>query len=78
MAFMLLTENGAEMSAGGYLSTYSVLKNFETESTGAYLTSCFWGAFTIGRMISIPLSIRIGAKFILFGNFIGMSYLLLF
>jgi FHS family Na+ dependent glucose MFS transporter 1 len=39
--------------------------------TAAYLTSAYWGAFTIGRLIGIPLSIRFQPRSIILADLIG-------
>jgi FHS family Na+ dependent glucose MFS transporter 1 len=46
---------GAEVSFGGWIYTYVVTLKINTETNAAYLTSVFWIAFTLGRLISIPL-----------------------
>src|SRR4051794_30964114 len=71
IALLLLVVVGAEVSAGGYISSYSVLRGIETETTGAYLTSIYWGALTAGRLASVPLSMRLHPRSILFINYIG-------
>jgi fucose permease len=45
---------GAEGSFGGWIYTYARAMNLGTEITAAYLTSAFWGAFTVGRLLSSP------------------------
>ncbi len=47
---------GAEITFGGWLYTYTTTLNLLNASGAAYLTSGFWLAFTIGRLISIPLA----------------------
>lgn len=49
---------GAEIGFGGYIFAYSVAScglQFD-ESAAAYLTATYWGAFTAGRVLAIPLS----------------------
>eukprot|EP00054_Salpingoeca_dolichothecata_P022365 m.146474 g.146474 ORF g.146474 m.146474 type:complete len:534 (+) comp24313_c0_seq2:223-1824(+) len=52
---------GLEVSFGGYIFSY-VVKYCPlqlTEAKGAYITSVFWGAFTLGRMSAIGCSLII-------------------
>ena len=50
---------GAEVSFGGWIFTYATTLELANPTTAAYLTSIFWGVFTIGRLVGIPLSSRI-------------------
>jgi FHS family Na+ dependent glucose MFS transporter 1 len=47
--------------------------------TAAYLTSAFWGAMTLGRLLSIPLAARFEPRQVLAGDLVGclLSALLL-
>lgn len=49
---------GAEVGFGGWIFSYTVALGLAPEATAAYLTSAFWGAFTVGRLLSIPLAAR--------------------
>ena len=49
---------GAEITFGGWIYTYAVTLNLASVAGAAYLTSAFWLAFTIGRLISIPAATR--------------------
>jgi len=73
---------GAEIGFGGWIYTYALETNLANETTGAYLNSAFWGAFTLGRLISIPLATRFRPRIVMFSDFIGcllgMGILLLF
>jgi FHS family Na+ dependent glucose MFS transporter 1 len=40
-------------------------------SNAAYLTSAFWGALTMGRLLSIPLALRFRPRVILLVDLIG-------
>jgi FHS family Na+ dependent glucose MFS transporter 1 len=50
---------GAEVGFGGWVYTYATALNLTDVSGAAYMTSAFWGALTIGRMIAIPVSMRV-------------------
>lgn len=62
---------GAESSTGGWLTTYAVVSGLGSEATGAYLTSAFWGALTLGRLLSIPLAVRTTPRTLLLSNLLG-------
>lgn len=49
---------GAEASFGSWIYTFAAASGIGTATTSAYLTSCFWGALTLGRLVSIPLATR--------------------
>jgi FHS family Na+ dependent glucose MFS transporter 1 len=40
-------------------------------TTAAYLTSVYWGAFMVGRILSIPIAARVRPRVILWGDLIG-------
>ena len=49
---------GAEITFGGWIYTYAVTLKLASVAGAAYLTSAFWLAFTVGRLISIPAATR--------------------
>ncbi|MDQ1301543.1 MAG: transporter [Chloroflexota bacterium] len=62
---------GAELSLGNWLSTYAIKLRLADAAGAAYLTSAFWGAFTAGRLISIPLATRFTEGAVLLADLIG-------
>jgi FHS family Na+ dependent glucose MFS transporter 1 len=62
---------GAELSFGNWLSTYAVKLGLADVAIGAYLTSAFWGAFTAGRLVSIPLATRFPEHTVLLVDLLG-------
>ncbi|HEX7973093.1 MAG TPA: MFS transporter [Anaerolineales bacterium] len=58
---------GSETSFGGWIFTYARALNLGTETGAAYLTSMFWGSFTLGRLLSIPIATRFHPRWILLG-----------
>jgi MFS transporter, FHS family, Na+ dependent glucose transporter 1 len=60
---------GVENGFGGWIFTYAVDGGFATEVVASYLTSLFWGALTLGRLVSIPLAKKLSPSTILIGNF---------
>jgi MFS transporter, FHS family, Na+ dependent glucose transporter 1 len=70
-----------EGSYGGWVYTYALNLGIGTQASAAYLTSAFWGALTIGRLVTIPLSMRFSPSTILaadlLGSLVGMAIVLL-
>jgi FHS family Na+ dependent glucose MFS transporter 1 len=62
---------GIEAGFGNWLYTYAFRLKLTNEITGAYLTSAFWGAFTAGRLLSIPLAIRFRPRTLLISDLVG-------
>jgi FHS family Na+ dependent glucose MFS transporter 1 len=49
---------GLEINFGAWIFTYAIGRGFADE-TASFLNSAFWGAFTLGRLISIPMANRL-------------------
>ncbi|HSL43783.1 MAG TPA: MFS transporter [Anaerolineales bacterium] len=62
---------GGEAGYGAWIYTYAFKLNFGTEVTAAYLTSAFWGSFTVGRLMGIWVSTRAKPMTILYMDFVG-------
>ena len=65
---------GAELSFGGWIYTYSISLNLATVTTAGYLTSLYWAALTLGRLISIPLAARVRPRYLLIADIAGMIF----
>ncbi len=63
---------GAELGFGGWVYTYAFETGLATATAAGYLTSLFWGAFTFGRLLSIPIAARFRPRTILSVDLIGM------
>jgi FHS family Na+ dependent glucose MFS transporter 1 len=70
-ATLLFFYVGAEVGFGGWIYTYALELNLANETTAAYLSSAFWGAFSVGRLISIPLATRLRPRIMMNLNFVG-------
>lgn len=66
VAFFFLIVAG-ESGMASWLFTYA-RKGGLDERSSALVTAVFWGAFTFGRLISIPLAVRLPASQILVGG----------
>lgn len=71
IALFLALYVGAEASLGGWIHTYTVETGLGDAGLGAYLTSGFWGAFTAGRLLSIPAAARFRPRSVLLLDFAG-------
>ncbi len=58
-AFFLFFYVSAELSFGNWIYTYTITLDLTDAAGAAFLNSGFWFAFTAGRLISIPLAVRL-------------------
>jgi MFS transporter, FHS family, Na+ dependent glucose transporter 1 len=72
VAVLLFLYVGAEVSYGGWIYTYTI-NQFEGHpaASAALLTSAFWGALTMGRLVSIPMAARVKPATILVVDLLG-------
>lgn len=71
MALCFVLYVGAEVGYGNWIYTYAFKLELGTKITSAYLTSAFWGFFTLGRLLAIWLSTRLRPITILILDFSG-------
>ena len=71
IALMLFTFVGTEASYGGWIYTYAQAMGLAGTASAAYLTSAFWGSLTLGRLLAIPLSLRVSARTMLLMDAVG-------
>ncbi len=62
---------GAEVGFGGWIYTYATAVGLGGPAAAAYLTSAFWGAFTAGRLLGIPISTRFSPRAILAADLVA-------
>jgi FHS family Na+ dependent glucose MFS transporter 1 len=67
--FFLYT--GAEVAYGGWIYSYAVALRLSSHTGAAYLTSAFWGALTVGRLLAIPLASRFPPHSLLLADCLG-------
>ena len=67
--FFLYT--GAEIAFGGWIYSYAVALGLASDTVAAYLTSAFWGALTVGRLLAVPLAIRFPPRTVLLADCLG-------
>ena len=72
---------GVEMGFGGWLYIYAVETGISSEAGAAQLTSVFFTAFTVGRLLGIPVAVRLQPRTMilidLFGCVASVSVLLI-
>jgi FHS family Na+ dependent glucose MFS transporter 1 len=69
--FFMFVYAGAEVAMGGWLYSYAVALGLADATSAAYLTSVYWGALTLGRLLSIPIAARFRPRLILWVDLIG-------
>jgi FHS family Na+ dependent glucose MFS transporter 1 len=62
---------GLEVGFGNWIYTFSTRLNMVSDTSAAYLTSAFWGAFTIARLLGIGISTRLRPQTILVTDMTG-------
>jgi FHS family Na+ dependent glucose MFS transporter 1 len=62
---------GAMVAFSGWVYTYTVTLFPGSQLTATYLTSAFWGALTITRLISIPVAARVKTGILLLLALVG-------
>jgi fucose permease len=62
---------GMEIGFGNWVATYAQALDLADASTAAYLTSAFWGVFTVGRLLAIPIATVWSPRRILWVNLLG-------
>ncbi len=73
LALLFFMAVGAEISFGGWIYTYAVRLQLATETNAAYLTSLYWGTFTLGRLLGIPITMRLRSRTVLLVDVIGCA-----
>eukprot|EP00761_Pharyngomonas_kirbyi_P007017 gb/GECH01007026.1/.p1 GENE.gb/GECH01007026.1/~~gb/GECH01007026.1/.p1 ORF type:complete len:237 (+),score=46.65 gb/GECH01007026.1/:1-711(+) len=72
-ALYLFLSVGDEVALGGWFSAYAIALNILSEQKAALLSSMFWGALTLGRLIAIPLSAALAPPYMLLIAMTGSS-----
>jgi MFS transporter, FHS family, Na+ dependent glucose transporter 1 len=62
---------GLELGFGNWIATFSMHVYMLSATSAAYLTSAFWGTFTIGRLLGIAISTRLRSQTILLADLVG-------
>jgi FHS family Na+ dependent glucose MFS transporter 1 len=73
IAALMFMHVGAELSYGGWVFSYAVALRLGPETTARLLNSVFWGALTLGRLVAIPLAVRLRPSTMLLLDLIGAA-----
>jgi MFS transporter, FHS family, Na+ dependent glucose transporter 1 len=72
---------GVEMGFGGWIYTYLTTMEIADAAMAAYMTAAYWGAFTVGRLLSIPIAFRVRPRYVLLidmiGSLVGLGIMML-
>ncbi len=71
IVFLFMLYVGLELGFGNWIYTYALTLKLGTTVTAAYLTSLFWGSFTLGRLLGIWVSTRLRAHTTILVDLIG-------
>lgn len=81
VASFLVFYIGMEHAITGWIPTYATTTNLLNEVSAAYAISLFWGSFTLGRVLSVPIAIKLRPRQVLtidlLGCFAGILVMLL-
>lgn len=73
MALFFFMHVGAELSYGGWIFSYADEIGIGNDTTGRVLNSVFWGGLVIGRLLAIPLSMRLSSRSMLILDLVGAA-----
>lgn len=71
VVFFFVFSVGLELGFGNWIYTFSSRLHLTSETGAAYLTSAFWGAFSVGRLLGILTSSRLRPQTILMTDLAG-------
>jgi FHS family Na+ dependent glucose MFS transporter 1 len=71
VVFFFVFSVGLELGFGNWIYTFSSRLHLTSETGAAYLTSAFWGAFSVGRLLGIGISSRLRPQTILVTDLAG-------
>ncbi|MBN2499116.1 MAG: MFS transporter [Anaerolineales bacterium] len=62
---------GSEIGFGAWIFTYATKLELANETAASLMTSAFWGALTLGRLVAIPIAAKVRPRYILLGDTLG-------
>lgn len=72
MAALFFLFVAAELGFGNWIYTYALTLRLASPVTAGYLTSVFWAALTLGRLLTVPLANRVRPRYLLATDIAGM------
>ena len=76
-AVVFFAFTGAELGFAGWIYTFTTYQVYANPTMAASINAAFWAAITVGRVFSIPLTVRLKPQKILWVNFCGVIISLL-
>lgn len=73
IAIFFFLHVGAELSFGGWVFSYASALQIGPQTTARLLNSLFWGGLTLGRLIAIPLAVRLSPAIMLLIDLLGAA-----
>jgi fucose permease len=70
-ALLFFAFTGAELGFAGWIYTFTTYQSYANPTLAASVNAVFWGAITAGRLISIPLAVKLRPSQILWINIGG-------
>jgi len=70
IAVFFFMHMGAELAFGGWIFTYAGGVT-DSETTARIINSAFWGGLVIGRIVAIPLAVRLSPRAMLLLDLVG-------
>jgi FHS family Na+ dependent glucose MFS transporter 1 len=77
ITLIFFTFTGAELGFAGWIYTYTTFQDYANPTMAATINAAFWAAITLGRLISIPLAMKLKPQQILWVDFCGVIVSLL-
>jgi fucose permease len=71
ISFLFFLHVGAELSFGGWVFSYASESGLGAETTARVLNAVFWGGLVVGRVIAIPVSLRLSARSMIWLDLLG-------
>jgi fucose permease len=74
----MIFASAAETSFSGWVYSYALHARLAGEAAAGVITSAFWGAMTLGRLVSVCLIRRLGSRRLLFASCAGSGFSMFF
>jgi FHS family Na+ dependent glucose MFS transporter 1 len=71
MAAFFFFHVGTELGFGNFIFSYGVAVQIGSDTVARLLNSVYWGGFTLGRVLAIPLALKMRPKTMLLIDLIG-------
>jgi len=62
---------GAELSFGSWIYSFAIKMRIADETRAAFLTSAYWSAVTVGRLIAVAIALKVKARAMLIVDLLG-------